>query len=283
MCTFFFSNQRGIKEKLAGLQANITTTLATLKTNATAKLTALKENVDRRMAQSLVASLELASAKKGSNGGATPANGGAIPANGGTNPPNGGAASPSSDNIGASGASILLGGNSFSGAASPPRAGGDSGIRNEGIGVNLGSGKAAGDKENTNNALAILRERINSAVNASRGALNGSSRPPAVNNSATSGLLMMGRSRDSPENPLPLFMEDKIRAANPLKAPTFQGLHSDAMDGAAANATIGGPKESLRSSLALPTDNLPGGLPGLAGGGAALAVDLATGLKVTYC
>ena len=276
MCTFFFSNQRGIKEKLAGLQANITTTLATLKTNATAKLTALKENVDRRMAQSLVASLELASAKKGSNGGA-------IPSNGGTNPPNGGAASPSSDNIGSSGASDLLGGNSFSGAASPPGAGGDSGIRNEGIGVNLGSGKAAGDKENTNNALAILRERINSAMNASRGALNGSSRPPAVNNTATSGLLMMGRSRDSPENPLPLFMEDKIRAANPLKAPTFQGLHRDAMDGAAANATIGGPKESLRSSLALPTDNLPGGLPGLAGGGAALAVDLATGLKVTYC
>ena len=235
------------------------------------------------MAQSLVASLELASAKKGSNGGATPANGGAIPANGGTNPPNGGAASPSSDNIGASGASILLGGNSFSGAASPPGAGGDSGIRNEGIGVNLGSGKAAGDKENTNNALAILRERINSAVNASRGALNGSSPPPAVNNSATSGLLMMGRSRDSPENPLPLFMEDKIRAANPLKTLTFQGLHRDAMDGAAANATIGGPKESLRSSLALPTDNLPGGLPGLAGGGAALAVDLATGLKVSYC
>ena len=283
MCTFFFSNQRGIKEKLAGLQANITTTLATLKTNATAKLTALKENVDRRMAQSLVASLELASAKKGSNGGATPANGGAIPANGGTNPPNGGAASPSSDNIGSSGASDLLGGNSFSGAASPPGAGGDSGIRNEGIGVNLGSGKAARDKENTNNALAVLRERINSAVNASRGALNGSSPPPAVNNSATSGLVMMGRSRDSPENPLPLFMEDKIRAANPLKAPTFQGLHRDAMDGAAANATIGGPKESLRSSLALPTDNLPSGLPGLAGGGAALAVDLATGLKVTYC
>jgi hypothetical protein len=44
-----------------------------LKSNATAKLTAFKENVDRRMAQSLVASLDLISAKNG--GGGLPNNG----------------------------------------------------------------------------------------------------------------------------------------------------------------------------------------------------------------
>jgi len=244
----FFSNQRKVMEKVFSLQANVTKTLLELKTNATLQLKALKDNVDRRMAQSLVASLALF---KG-NGGAT-------------------ATSPMGSPVGDGGqvrGNVTVADNEVSGGTSGNISGGTSGNINGGASGNVngrsssnGDGGAGGSVQ-----TPPPREFTNSKITRSGLALS-MLQPNAANGSSDDENARRNAGKQaSPDDrvmPAQDQQEGSGLGANPLKRfrrqAAFNGKTERPPGGTDAFAPGGGvtaPKETLRSSLVLPTDNL---------------------------
>lgn len=243
-------------EKVAGLQENITKTLLELKTNATTKLTALKDNVDRRMAQSLVASLTLFTTQKG----------GTFTSSiiGNRDTISGRTATATTATLDGSGNTVLNTVNSNSDSRSN---GGKSGIGGNNI-SDLGGEMIPRD-------VLIGKERLPRPTSTKV-----LTRDPAslLEGLANNSLVLANSTGEITSRTPSPNMEVGVQPIRDYNGQVDQGnsprrkrMRRDATvpdnssqltsEGASATGTgsISAPKESLRSSLVLPTDNLPGG------------------------